>query len=342
MKVLVVGGTGPTGVPLVNQLLSAGFDVAIFHTGAHAADFVAPVERLIGNPRDEVSIAEVLGSRTWDIAICTSGRLRALATALAGRTGRLVGISGQPVYDGSLRPTPAGVLPVPVPEWAPRQRDAANYTGKVAAGEDQLFRQHGEGDFEAVIVRYPGIYGPRAPLSHEWPIVRRILDGRKVILLPHGGATYFQRGFADNVAHLVFLAATRSEASGLAFNAGDERVIPARRVAEVIAEELEITVELLDVPSELCAGVFPLAERSTIVLDMSRARALLGYRDVTDVEAATRSTARWLAEHPPRDGEVSPQALGRVDYEREDRLIAAWRSAWSELQAGASEANSSM
>jgi len=311
----------------------AGFETAIFHTGAHDADFIGPVERLIGDPRDEASIAEVLGTRTWDIAICTSGRLRALATALAGRTRRLVGISGQPVYEGSMRPTPVGVLSVPVPEWAPRQRDATNYTGKVAAGEDQLLRQHGAGDFEAVVVRYPGIYGPRSPMSHEWPIVKRILDRREVIVLPHAGATYFQRGYADNVAHLVFLAATRPEASGMVFNAGDERVLSARRVVEVIADELGATVELVGVPAELCAGVFPLAEKSTIVLDMSAARTLLGYRDVLDVEAATRSTARWLVDHPPLDGEIAPQMLGRIDYEREDRIVDAWRIAWSQLRA---------
>lgn len=330
-SVLVVGGTGPTGVPLVNSLLEAGNQVAIFHTGRHGAEFDGPVERLIGDPRDEPSIRNVLSNRSWDVVICTSGRLRTLATVLAGRTGRLVGITGQPVYEGSLRPTPLGTIAVPVPEWADRQNSASDHTGKVAIGEDQLFRQHGAGDFEAVVVRYPGIYGPRAPISYEWPIVRRILDGRRTLLLPHGGTTYFQRGHARNVAHLVHLAATRPEAAGHAFNAGDERVISARRVAEVIADELAADIELLDVPVDLCAGSFPLAERSTLVLDLSLARSLLGYRDVIDVEAATRATARWLADNPPSDDQVSAVSTGRIDYAREDRLAALWRAAIADL-----------
>ena len=329
LKVLVVGGTGPSGVPLVNEFLRSGAHVAIFHTGAHEADFDAEVEHLHGDPRDGGGIAEALGERRWDIAVCTSGRLRALAEHLVGKTRRLVGITGQPVYRGTLRPTPQGRMALPVPEWAERQRDAQNYTGKVAEGEDQLFAQHGRGDFEAVIVRYPGVFGPRAPINHEWAVVKRILDGRPFMLLPHDGITHFQRGYVENVAHLVFLAATRPEAAGEAFNCGDERVLSARHVAELIIEELDASMELIGVPAQYCRGVYPLAEKSNLILDMSKARNLLGYRDVVDVETATRRTARWLADHPMSTTDLRSGGpaggSGMFDYDREDTIAAAWR-----------------
>ncbi len=329
--VLIVGGTGPTGPGIVDRFLAAGHDVAIYHTGAHEAEFAGEVEHLHGDPRDPADIAAKLGAREWDIAVCTSGRLRSLAETLAGRTGRLVGVTGQPVYRHTMQRTPSGRLVMPVPEFAERQRDAANYTGKVADGEDQLFAQHGRGDFEVSIVRYPGVYGPRAPIAHEWAIVRRILDGRPFAILPHDGITYFQRGFADNVAHLVFLAATRPEAAGHAFNSGDERVMSARHVAQVIAEELGSGIEFVGVPAQYCRGVYPLAEKSDLILDMSKPRLLLGYRDPTEVEEATRLTARWLAENPPRPEDVGLAGAGMFDYDREDRIVAAWRRAEQEL-----------
>jgi len=99
-RVLVVGGTGPTGVPIVNNFLAAGFEVSIFHSGTHPAEFAGPVERIIGNARDEEDIRDKLGNTEWDVAVCTYGRLRSLAAVLAGRTRRLVGITGQPVYRG--------------------------------------------------------------------------------------------------------------------------------------------------------------------------------------------------------------------------------------------------
>ena len=332
-RALVVGGTGPTGPHIVNALLGAGYAVTIYHTGAHELEFDGPVEHLHGDPRERDDIHGQLGEREWDLAVCTSGRLRALAQELAGKTPRLVGITGQPVYRGSNQPTPTGKIPLPVPEWADRERDVESYTGRVAGGEDQLFEQHGRGDFEAVVVRYPGIFGPRAPMNHEWAVVRRVLDKRPFMLLPHDGLAYFQRGYAENVAHLVFLAATRREAAGEAFNAGDERVLSARHVAELICDELGAEMELVGVPAELCRGVYPLAEKSNMVLDMSKPRNLLGYRDIVDVEEATRITARWLAEHPPDEADLRPGGHGRIDYEREDRILSAWRGALDAFRA---------
>jgi nucleoside-diphosphate-sugar epimerase len=314
-------------VPIVNNFLRAGYEVAIMHSGAHEADFDAPVEHIHGDARDAADIAARLGSREWEVAVCTSGRLRALAEHLAGKTRRLVAITGQPVYRGSLQPTPRGTIALPVPEYAERQYDATGYTGRVAEGEDQLFRQHGAGDFEAVILRYPGVFGPRAPMNHEWAVVRRVIDKRAAMVLPHDGMACFQRGYVENLAWLVWLAATRPEAAGQAFNAGDERVLSARRVAEVILEELGWQMEFVGVPAQFCRGFYPLAEKSNMVLDMSKARNLLGYRDAVDVEEATRRTARWLLENPPDAADLRPAASGSFDYEREDALIAAWKDA---------------
>jgi nucleoside-diphosphate-sugar epimerase len=340
-RVLVVGGTGPSGVPIVNEFLRAGASVSVYHSGRHEAGFEGDVEHLHGDARDPGDIADKLVAREWDIAVCTSGRLRALAETLAGRTRRLVGITGQPVYLGTMRPTPEGILPLPIPESAPRQYDASNYTGKVAAGEDQLLAQHKKGDFEAVVVRYPGVFGPRGPLSHEWAIVKRILAGRSQMAMPNDGMAYFQRGFVENLGRLVFLAATRPEAAGECFNAGDEQVLNARHVAELIADELGASLEFVGVPARYCRGSYPLAEKSSLILDMSRARGLLGYRDVLGVEAATRLTARWLADNPQFGAEVSPAFGGTLDYATEDRVIAAARKGDTELAnaVGISEAS---
>ncbi len=51
-SILVVGGTGPTGRPLVNTLLRNGYRVTIYHTGSHEVKSDADVEHLHGGPRD--------------------------------------------------------------------------------------------------------------------------------------------------------------------------------------------------------------------------------------------------------------------------------------------------
>ena len=333
LNVLVVGGTGPTGIPLVNNFLAAGHRVTIMHSGRHPATFAGEVNRIIGDARDDADIQAKLGHTEWDIAVCSYGKLRALATTLAKRTKRLVAITGQPVYRDLIRPTPGGVIALPVREYAQRQYDATNYTGKVAIGEDQLMEQHGRGDFEMVILRYPGVFGPRTGTNHEWAVMRRILDKRPFMILPHDGMSYFQRGYVENLAWLVYLASIRPEGAGQFFNAGDEQVLPARRVAQIMIDELKSPMELIGMPAELCRGVFPLAEKSSAILDMSKARLLLGYRDRVDVETATRLTARHLADNPPDEKDLTPAFYGRFDYPREDRLRTEWQKAMEGMNA---------
>jgi nucleoside-diphosphate-sugar epimerase len=332
-RALVVGGTGPTGVHIVRFLAEAGFATSLFTSGKHdrGANLPGDIERLYGDARSAEDIRACVAERSWDVAICTYGRLRVLADALAGHCARLVGITGQPVYTGAARRTPEGGIALPVPEWAPRDHDGATYGGKIAEGEAQLLVQHACGDFESVIVRYPGVYGPRAPINHEWAVVKRVLDRRPFMLLPHDGVSYFQRGYSENVAWLVFLAATRPEAAGEAFNAGDERVLSARMVAELIIDELGSDMRLVGVPAQFVHGVFPLAEKGPLILDMSKARNLLGYRDRVDVEPATRLTARWLHDNPPADDEIT-SAAGDFDYDAEERIARAWEHASASMR----------
>ena len=51
MKVLVIGGTGPTGPFVVNGFLERGYDVSILNRGSHHTDEIpASVERILGDP----------------------------------------------------------------------------------------------------------------------------------------------------------------------------------------------------------------------------------------------------------------------------------------------------
>jgi len=329
-NVLVVGGTGPTGVPAVERFLRAGWNVAIYHTGAHEAEFSGPVEHLHGDPRELDDIKAKLGERKWDVVFATSGRLRFLADELAGKTRKLVAVTGQPVYKGAMVRTGQIGLPSAVPESSERQYDASGYTGHVARGEDQLMQHHWQGSFKAVILRYPGVYGPRAPMPHEWYVVKRVLDKRPFIILPADGQNMFQRGYAENLGELAYLACLRPEADGQAFNAADERVMTTRAVTQCILDELGAEMELVGMPAGVAPRGYSLADKGSLILDMSKARAMLGYHDVVDPETATRRTARWLAENPPADGGGEWERVGGAaafDYAAEDALIERWRAA---------------
>src|SRR5256886_14968640 len=95
MKALVIGGTGPTGPFIVNGLLQRGYKVAIFHRGTHEIPEILPeVEHIHGDPHFRETIDEALAGRTFDLTVATYGRIRLVAEAMVGKTGRFIGIGG--------------------------------------------------------------------------------------------------------------------------------------------------------------------------------------------------------------------------------------------------------
>ena len=120
-KALVVGGTGPTGPVIVAGLEARGHDVTVCHTGNHEVDEVLHLPHIHCDVRDRDSLTEAIGSKDWNVAVVTYGRLRTVAEVLKGRVGHFVSVGGGPALRGYFDPwafDPPG-LPLPTPEDAP-------------------------------------------------------------------------------------------------------------------------------------------------------------------------------------------------------------------------------
>ena len=328
---LVIGGTGPTGPHIVRGLEERGHDVTILHTGRHELDEVAHVEHLHGDVRSVEGIQEAVGDRTFDNVIATYGRLRSISEVFVGRTGHLISVGGGPAYRGYFDATsydPPG-MPVPIAEYAPKadeSQDGKSY--RIARTEEMLFTDHPE----ATHFRYPFVYGPRQLAPREWSVVRRILDGRRHIVLADGGQTLITFGYAQNLAHALMLAIDNPEAAkGEAFNCGDEECLTIRQVVDLVAAELDHEWEVISMPWELAVPARPLVAGALTthrVYDLSKLKSLLGYQDVVPAREAVGRTARWLADNPPEPGGIEEKVLeDPFDYDAEDQLIASWKNA---------------
>ncbi|MDE0885199.1 MAG: NAD-dependent epimerase/dehydratase family protein [Myxococcota bacterium] len=332
MKALVIGGTGPTGPFIVGGLRARGYSVAILHTGNHEVkEIPEDVEHIHVDPWDVTALARALSDRSFDLCVAAYGRLRSIAELMKGRCDRFISLGGGPSYLGYMNPgilSPPG-MPVPVPESAARvveSKDDAKGM-RIALTEDAVF----ESFPDATHFRYPIVYGPRQPMPREWSIVRRILDGRRQIILPDGGLTLCHCGYAENLAEAILLAVDKPErASGRIYNCGDSQVLTLAQTVEVIAEALGHAFETVSMPYALAKPTRPMVMQPLTthrVYDLSRLCADLGYRDVVPVREAVARTARHLAENPPARGGVEERVLqDPFDYPAEDRLIAAWHS----------------
>jgi nucleoside-diphosphate-sugar epimerase len=330
-RALVIGGTGPTGPFIVGGLLARGFEVAILHRGEHEIDEIPPeVEHLHTDPFSGDALDAALSGRSFELAIATYGRLREVARVLRGRTPRLIGIGGVPLYHGWRHPddlTPNG-LPVPTREDAPLVESEREHRKgfRIRRTEEAVFAAHPS----ATLLRYPYVYGPRQLLPREWCILRRILDGRRFIVLGDGGLTLSTYGYAENLAHAVLLAVDHPEAAaGRAYNCGDEQVWSLRQVVETIARIQQHPLEILSLPGDLALPAQPmLAHERTLhrVMDLSRIRHELGYRDLVAPAEGLRRTVAWLLANRPEPGGPTERLLGDTfDYAAEDRLAAIHR-----------------
>jgi nucleoside-diphosphate-sugar epimerase len=228
---LIIGGSGPTGPHIVEGMRQRGYSV--LSRGVHAYPFPGDVERIVGDPHFAEPLASALGERTFDVVIATYGRLKVTSQLLKGRTGHFIAVGGCAAYRGFTDPEdvwPVGQLS-PVPESAPLCGAGDHpFGGKIVAAERALFEHHPD----ATLFRYPYVYGPRQIAPREWSLVRRVLDGRKAIVVMHGGMSLLSHHYSENAAHALMLALDKSEAAaGKAYNNADDQQVTQRQLIEI-------------------------------------------------------------------------------------------------------------
>ena len=344
---LVIGGTGPTGPFVVHGLCERGYAVTMLHTGRHERDEIpAEVVHIHVDPFDRDAVDDALAGRTFDVGVVMYGRLRDLAEVLVGRVGRVVTVGGAPVVDGFGNPddlSPPGMA-VPTHESAPlvqhgRGPARNDKVARMIETEAAVFAAHPN----ATHLRYPLIYGPHQLLPREWLVVRRILDGRRRLILPDGGLLLCSASYVENAAQALLLCIDRPDATaGETLHVSDETTPTLRQLVTVIASALGGDIEIVDLPNELATPAHPLMMRSGSFHRYLPATRLieLGYRDAVPYDEALARTARWLvANQPERNGTIERNLQDRFDYAAEDALIDAWLNTRQTLQPLAELAN---
>jgi nucleoside-diphosphate-sugar epimerase len=344
MKALVIGGTGPTGPHIVNGLIDRGYKTSILHRGTHDSDLIpTEVERIVGDPHFKQTLSVALGDRRFDLIVATYGRIRYVAEVVADHTDRLITVGGSPGYRGTRQPDrlfPWG-LQVPLPEGAPQVETEEEFRFGYLARISELavLERHDAGDYIATHLRYPLIYGPRQLIPMEWRVMRRVLDGRKHIVLPDDGHILFSRGYAVNMAHAVLLAVDNARVSGgKIYNVADIHQFTLGQWVEVIANAMDTKLEIVGIPGDYAYPARELVigrtEMTHQLFDIYALRADLGYIDIVPPIEGLSETVRWYRDNPPRMGDEFEADL-KVNYETEDalaKLDSTYRTQLSEIE----------
>lgn len=343
-RTLVIGGSGSTGVPVLEGLLARGHEVTMLHRGVHEPRELPAVRHLHADPHFAETLVEAVGNESFDVVLAMYGRVATIAEVFAGKCGQLVSIGGVPAYRGCLEPDtvrPYGMA-VNAREDGPLADDAEpvpRFSRPIRAAERAVLGRAAEGAFRGTVVRYPAIYGPRNLVPWEWSVVRRVLDGRTQMILPDNGLWIISRCAARNAAEVVLKIVDNPDvANGQAYNAADDDQFTVRQWAEAVATTVGGELEFVGVPAELAGSalieLLPPSGKPHMLLDNAKAKRELGYREVVCARDAMAEAVAWIRANPVTK-EAYPLYPGRFDYDAEDRLLKAYGQAveWVREQA---------
>jgi nucleoside-diphosphate-sugar epimerase len=341
MRILVVGGTGFIGTPLVRQLCSLGHEVTVYHRGVHEPRLPAAVKHvrspLAGIPvvayppslRDEafdvVVHLTLTGRRDAEAAVDafrhTADRLVVASSCdVYARYGRLLGIeraSGEERRDEAPLAEDAPLRRARFPygkQWIGPWNQPLDYE-KLLVEETVLASVHPRG----TVLRLPAVYGPDDSHRRFMPWVKRMRDGRKTILMGRSRAgSRVPHGYVDNVAWAITLAATRAAASGRIYNVGEAETPSGAELVAAIGAAAGWKGEIVVLPDARMPAHLagPYRACADLTLDTTRIREELDFREVVPPPDALRRTVAWESE----TGFASVDPRG-FDYPAEDLAL---------------------
>jgi nucleoside-diphosphate-sugar epimerase len=333
VRILVIGGTGFIGPPLVRELARMGHSVVVFHRRGTQVNL--PADHILGDRRDLPALrpkADVV----VDLILSSGSKAESLMETFRGVARRVVAASSMDVYRacGVLHGSEEGPLePVPLTEESPLRTKLQTYPpaqlkmlqkifGWVDDEYDKIPVEHsvlGDPGLPGTVLRLPMTYGPGDHLRRFHPILKRIDDGRRAILFEENWAAWCApRGYVENVAAALAIAAVSERAAGRVYNVAERPSFTELAWAEKIAASAGWDGEFVTLPKERAPAhlVLPGNSAQHWEADSSRIRTELGYREPVPLDEAIRRTIDWERAQPP--GDYDPH---KFDYAAEDASL---------------------
>ena len=341
MRALLIGGNGFIGPHVAAALERDGHEVVLFHrrpsANAVRREIVGDRQRL---PEYREALRAVGADVVVDLILSSGRQARELVEVCRGAARRVVAISSCDVYRacGVLHGSEPGPLePVPLTEASPLRTKLQTYPPDRIKMLQQVFgwlddeydkipverEILADAQLPGTVLRLPMVYGPGDALHRLLPIVKRVADGRRVILFEEKLARWrAPRGYVENVAAAIALAATDDRAAGRVYNVGEQENLSELDWAQRVAAVAGWTGAFVLLPADRMPAhlLMPGNTEQHWSTDTTRIRTELGYGEPIAQEEAIRRTIQWERANPAA---ASPHVF---DYPAEDAAAEAQAS----------------
>ena len=344
-KAIVLGGNGLVGAAAALRLAADGWEVTSSGRSADrfpkelreaGVSFARSDRYVAGDLRELVRLG---ADAVIDCAGYTAAHARMLLP-FRQAIGSLVFISSKAVYvDGRGRhsnsdepPDFGGPVTEKQPTMAPSDIDyhsREGYGANKVAAENVLL----DSGMAVSVLRPSRVHGAYASRPREWVFVKRVLDGRRHLLLARGGRGANHPTAAVNLAALAVFCAARPAARIL--NSADPDAPDGLAISRIIAVHLAHawTEVLLDETAPADLGGHPWNTLPPFILDTSAAQRL-GFIPAGSYAETVKAEVDWLV-RAARSGDPAgtlpspddPYFRAFFDYAREN--------AWLDERSGA-------
>ena len=349
MKILIIGGTNFIGPYVVSNLVESGHEVTVFHRGNTENDIPENVRHLHGDRRDlkgwSFEFKRLRPEVVIDMYLMKAADATLLMDTFKGIASRVVAISSMDVYQAYgrlLRIESGPAQPNPLKEDSPLRSVLYPYRGRDKGNQDTEARRSrarqgnqsldlveydkvpveqivmAEPDLPATVLRLPCVYGPGDYQHRLFQYLKRMDDGRPAILLNGDMHDWrWTRGYVENVADAIALAADDPLSAGHIYNVGEAEALTEADWVRAIGRAVGWNGEVIAVSPDLLPYPQPNYDWANhLWADTGRIRQELNFKERVSFEHGLLKTATWERENPPSN--IDPT---QFDYAAEDAVL---------------------
>lgn len=284
MKALFIGGTGTISTDVVALAQQRGWEITLLNRGSKKVP--EGTRSIIADINDEETVAKAIANENYDVVAqfigYTAEDVQRDIRLFRNKTKQYIFISSASAYQKPL-------ADYRITESTPLSNPYWQYSRNKIEAEEVLMSAYRSDGFPVTIVRPSHTYnGTKPPVcvhgsKGNWQILKRILDGKPVIIPGDGTSLWTLTHSQDFAKGYVGLMAN-PHAIGNAFHITTDESMTWNQIYQTIADTLGKPLDALHVPSDFLArhgenydfkGELLGDKASTVVFDNSKIKRLV-------------------------------------------------------------------